>query len=118
MSELAKFGMRVRALRHLQGLTQESLSEKIDRAVSAVSAIERGETRPSFETLLRLSRALEVPLAELFNFEGAESETARVIYLTTLSFVAKSLPTEDLIVAAEIVKMLAMARPFAKGKVP
>ena len=116
MNELAKLGIRVRTLRNLRGYTQDRLSEKIDRAVSAVSAIERGETRPKFETLVRLSEALEVPLAELFNFEGAEKEPARVIYLTTLSVIAKSLPTEDLIVAAELVKMLAMARPFAKEK--
>ncbi len=84
--------------------------------MSAVSAFELGGKRPSFETLVRLSEALEVPLAELFNFEGAEKESGRVAYLTILSVVAKDLPTEDLIVAAELIKMLAMARPYAKEK--
>jgi hypothetical protein len=49
MDELIKLGLRIKTLRRLQGDSQEKLSEKIDRTVSAFSTLERGETRKSRE---------------------------------------------------------------------
>lgn len=69
-----KFGQRVRSLRIEGGLTQEQLAERAGISVDFLSLIERGRNSPSFENLDELAGALEVSVAELFNFEGGRSE--------------------------------------------
>src|SRR3546814_5210426 len=54
-------GHRLPALRKERGLTQADLAELIGHSEVAVRSIERGASAPSFETLGRLTRALEVP---------------------------------------------------------
>lgn len=114
MDDLEKLGVRVRTLRKLNRYTQEQLSVKIDRAVSAVSALECGVPRPKFETLIRLSEALEVSLSDLFDFEGCRDEShrddiLRVAYLTTLTTLARNMNTAELGWATEVIR--SMSRP-------
>lgn len=121
MDDLAKFGVRIKTLRKLNRYTQEVLSEKIDRAVSAISSIERGQTRPSWETLVRMSAALEVPLCDLFDFEGCRDksyrdDSMRLAYMTVLTTLARDLGTQELGWVAEVVKTMAMARLEIKGE--
>jgi transcriptional regulator with XRE-family HTH domain len=66
MSLAREVGRCIRALRRQRGLTQAALAELIDRSEVAVRAIERGASAPSFETLERLTLALDVPAAGLF----------------------------------------------------
>jgi len=63
-----KFGKRLRTLRKQQNLTQEQLAEAADISVDFVSLVERGKNAPSFETLSRLAKALDVEVKELFDF--------------------------------------------------
>ena len=115
MNDLEKLGVRVKTLRKLSGDTQEQLSEKIDLAVSAVSSLECGTTRPSWEKLVRLSAALEVSLSDLFDFEGSRDESyrdesLRIAHMTTLTTLAGSLETPELGWAAEVVKTMSLRR--------
>ena len=48
-----------------KGLTQEVLSGRSDIGRTHLSAIERGERKPTLETLYRLSTALDVPMSVL-----------------------------------------------------
>ena len=63
-------------IRHLRGarfgpkMTQEDLAEKAGISVSFLSMIERGERSPHLETLGRIAKALQVPMSELFSFDG------------------------------------------------
>lgn len=63
------FGRRLRLLRRHQDLTQEQLAEAVEVSVEFISNIERGINAPSFETLEKLSTALDLPISELFNFK-------------------------------------------------
>jgi transcriptional regulator with XRE-family HTH domain len=65
-AHLEALGRRVRALRETMRLTQEALSLRCGISVSFASLLERGERSPSYETLIAISRALEVPVSELF----------------------------------------------------
>ncbi len=68
--ELQKnFGKRLRYLRRDRDLTQEQLAELIDLSVNAISLLERGRTSPSFETLVKLAKALNVDVGELLKFD-------------------------------------------------
>ncbi len=65
---------RIKTIRKLRRLTQEQLAQRVDRTVFAISQLERGKSLPSFETLERLSVALEVPVKEFFD-DGSEAAT-------------------------------------------
>jgi transcriptional regulator with XRE-family HTH domain len=65
-THLAALGRRVRTLRETLRLTQEAFALRCGISVSFASLLERGERSPSYETLIAIARALEVPAAELF----------------------------------------------------
>lgn len=55
-------GRVVARFRMEKGMTQEVLSGLADLARGHLAMIERGERKPTLETLYRISRALEVPM--------------------------------------------------------
>ena len=63
-----KFGKRLRYLRRDRDITQEKLSELTDISVHFISRLETGQSSPSLETIVKLARALDVEVAELFKF--------------------------------------------------
>ncbi|NOK13666.1 helix-turn-helix domain-containing protein [Corallococcus exercitus] len=75
-SSLLGLARRIRTLRERRGLTQEDFSARCDISVSFVSLLERGERNPSYDTLLQVAAALELPLWELFRLEDAEDAGA------------------------------------------
>ena len=64
-----RFGNRLRKLRKEAGFTQEELSEQAEISVDFVGMIERGIRSPSPETLEKLALALNVEIADLYNFD-------------------------------------------------
>src|SRR5262252_7935170 len=64
---------RIRALRERLGITQEELASRCGISVSFASLLERGQRSPSYETLLQIAEALEIPLAELFRTPSGPS---------------------------------------------
>lgn len=61
-------GARIKELRKKRGLTQEKLSEIIEIDPKHLSRIEVGKSYPSFETLDKISNALQVELKDFFEF--------------------------------------------------
>lgn len=63
------FGKLVREIRISKSLTQSELADigQFDR--NYIGMLERGERNPSLLTLVRLAKALDVPLQTLFNFQ-------------------------------------------------
>lgn len=61
-------GGRIRELRKGLKMSQEQLSEKIDVDPRYVSRIELGKCFPSLETLENISRALNVEMRDLFDY--------------------------------------------------
>ncbi|MCR0983828.1 helix-turn-helix domain-containing protein [Roseomonas populi] len=68
----AELGTRLRALRQSREMTLEVLAEAAGLDKGYLSRLERGLKNPSIATVLRLSEALEVPVAELFGERLAE----------------------------------------------
>ena len=56
--------------RKAAGLTQLALSKQAKLSKSQISNIERKNANPNLETLEDLARALNVPLADLLNYEA------------------------------------------------
>lgn len=67
-----RFGQRLKSLRNRAGLTQEELAAHADISVDFLSLVERGINAPSFETLEKLAKALDVPVQQLFDFEDLD----------------------------------------------
>jgi transcriptional regulator with XRE-family HTH domain len=62
-------GERLRALREEKHLSQGQIEKRSGLLRCYISRVENGHTVPSLETLEKMSRALEIPLYQLF-YEG------------------------------------------------
>lgn len=58
-------GRVIARLRTEKGVTQEVLSGLSDIGRTHLSAIERGERKPTLETLYRISNALDMPMSAI-----------------------------------------------------
>ena len=63
----AQFAENLRRLRLAAGLTQQALSDRMQMEPAELSRLERGGRNPRLRTLVRVSRGLDVTLAELLH---------------------------------------------------
>jgi transcriptional regulator with XRE-family HTH domain len=70
-------GLRVKAARTQQGLTQAQLAEHIDKAFETISNIERGKTAPNFSTLADIAAVLKMPIRDFFDVDGDDLSDGR-----------------------------------------
>jgi transcriptional regulator with XRE-family HTH domain len=66
----------LRAVRRQRGLTLESLAEQTGLTKSYLSKIERRQSTPSIAVALKVARALDVDVAQLFSEETADEKIA------------------------------------------
>ena len=66
---LTMLGKRIADLRAKRGFTQEQLAEKLEYSPNHISKLESARTNPSFELLVNISKALNIEIKELFNFD-------------------------------------------------
>ena len=62
-------GKRISSLRQKRGLTQEKLAEITGYSPNHISKLESSRTKPSFDLLVGIAKALRVEIKELFNFD-------------------------------------------------
>jgi len=74
-------GKRIRDERLLLRLTLEQLAERIDKSINFVGQIERGEGKPSVETLVDIANALGKTVDSLLkdSMKKEDDDTAREI---------------------------------------
>lgn len=70
-------GERIKKKRMVLGMSQEELAEKIDRATKYCSDIERGMCGMSIETMIALSKALDMTMDYMIFGKSNELEEAR-----------------------------------------
>ena len=59
-------GRRIQELRREAGYTQERMAERVEMLASNYARIEQGRQNVTVDTLVRVARALDVPIIELF----------------------------------------------------
>lgn len=106
--------LRIKSIRQRRNLTQEQLAERVERSVDTISNLERGISLPSFETLERLAKVLQVPFREFFQFDDLNEGRRRSALLMALTDAARTLGDDDLEVAVKQVEALAAARGMAQ----
>lgn len=62
-------GNRIRELRKAKGWTQEQLAEAAGLHYSYIGGVERGNRNISLETLEKISKGLQVPVEQIFQFK-------------------------------------------------
>jgi transcriptional regulator with XRE-family HTH domain len=87
-------GRRIRSLRKAKGWTQEELGKQADTSYKFLGEIERGVQNPSFTVLVKVARALEVKLPELFRFES-EGLNRKGIESSLIGII-KTLPDDEI----------------------
>ncbi|WP_221967834.1 helix-turn-helix domain-containing protein [Rhizobium leguminosarum] len=107
MTSGKQIGSLVRQLRKAQGMTQIELAEAIGRTMDAVSMIERGNSVPSVETLIALSKVLNSSIESLLLPEDAQITPARRDKINQGYAVLASLPDDKLLIAVDQLKALA-----------
>lgn len=63
-----KLGARLKCFRNERKLTQEELALESGLNRAYIGYIERGERRPSIETMAKIAKTLKIKLYELFKF--------------------------------------------------
>ena len=66
---LLALGKHLRSIRESKGISQAQLSYTADVSFNQIGRIERGEVNVTASTLFAISKALEISLTEVFNFE-------------------------------------------------
>lgn len=64
-----KLGKRIKELRKDNELTQEQLAEKSGLSLDFVGKIEVAISKPSLDSIVAISKALDVNVASIFSFE-------------------------------------------------
>ena len=99
---------QVRSLRRAKGLTQDQLAAEIGRTTEAVSNIERGKSLPAIDTLIAISRALDIPVRDLFPEAGGEETNPKRLRLEAqMASALRSLTDRQFEVALAQVRALA-----------
>ena len=97
-----QLGARIRALRGRRGLTQSELAELVEKSGHLISLIERGLSPPKLNLLERLSDEFGFPLRDLVDFEDGDECPERAALMAKIVDIARTLPTEDLAHAADV----------------
>lgn len=82
------FGRQIKSYRKALRLSQEELAERCGLHSTYIGQIERGEKNASLESIQKLSRGLNIPIAKLFEcftIDTNESTPAAKIYYTVLN---------------------------------
>ncbi len=103
---------QIRQWRARHGMTQADLAVRSGISVSFISMIERGERSPSYDTLVQMANALDVPLSELFRGDG--QDPAEDGYFRMLVDFAQSARLSR----RQVEQLIAVGRAMFQGREP
>lgn len=86
------FGARIKELREEQGLTQESLAEKVGVEYQTINRIENGVYFTNYTNLEKFAKAFNVSIDELFNYSHIKKKPNLIKEIT--KFLESSDPNE------------------------
>ena len=98
-----KLGERIRKERLAVGITQEVLSEQAGISVSFLGQVERGERKPSLETVVNIANSLGVTVDFLLSDSYRTSSNSLVDELT---YLIRETPEKDIRTVIEVTKTI------------
>ena len=96
-------GKKIRQLRLEKGFSQEQLSEKIDISPRHMCTIENGNSFPSIETFVNISKILDIDINSFFNLniDNKDSLRKEIYDLVQTSSRSELQLIKDIIVAVQ-----------------
>ncbi|MCT4631066.1 helix-turn-helix domain-containing protein [Winogradskyella sp.] len=83
----SQLAIRVKALRHKRGMSQEFLAEESGLSLRTIQRIEKGESNPTGDSLKRLANALDITADELMDWAVKEDKKYLIfLNLSALTF--------------------------------
>ncbi len=70
-------GKKIKQIRIEKGLSQEKLSEQIDISPRQMCTIENGNSFPSIETFVKISKVLDININDFFNLGKGKNNKLR-----------------------------------------
>lgn len=92
MQNNINIGDNIRFFRKKRGYTQEQLAEKSSLSLNFISAVERGTKGITFNKLLQIASALNVPLTTLV---APQTKTEKIHYIEELEHELQQLSSTD-----------------------
>ena len=68
MNELILLGKKIAEIRTGKGLTQEKLAEMVNYSANHIAKLESARTNPSFDLLVKIAKAMSIPVKDLFDY--------------------------------------------------
>lgn len=106
-----KLGERIRKERLTLGITQEVLSEQAGISVSFLGQVERGERKPSLETVVNIANSLGVTVDFLLS---DSYQTGPRPLVDELTFLIRETPEKDIKTVIEVTKTILRERKKRK----
>ena len=75
MNELILLGKKIAEIRTGKGLTQEKLAEMVNYSANHIAKLESARTNPSFDLLVKIAKAMSIPVKDLFDYNFASSSS-------------------------------------------
>jgi len=97
-----KLGERIRKERLAVGITQEVLSEQAGISVSFLGQVERGERKPSLETVVNIANSLGVTV----DFLLMDSYRTSKSLVDELTYLIRETPEKDIRTVIEVTKTI------------
>ncbi|MCM8809203.1 MAG: helix-turn-helix transcriptional regulator [Candidatus Omnitrophica bacterium] len=100
-----ELGKKIKEIRKIKKFTQAELAWKIKVSPNFIGLIERGEKMPSLETLIKISKALEIPISyffEEFKYQIPEED----ILIKKISSLLKETSEEDKKIIYKLIKSI------------
>lgn len=86
MNELTLIGRKVADIRNKHGLTQEKLAELVNYSTNHIAKLESARTKPSFDLLVKIAKAMNVEIKDLFDFDDTNTiEYMRQYLMNTIN---------------------------------
>lgn len=102
-----RFAKILKRLREYRGISQERLAEYAKRSTDAISNLERGVSLPSYDMIIDLADAMDLPPSDFFPTTEDEKQSE---LLSLLLANARDLSDSDLKIAIDQVSALRMGR--------
>ena len=99
-----KFGVRLKEFRNLRGISQEHLALKARVNVSFLGQIERGNKKPTIDTIEKLLKALDVSFKVFFDFQDFDAQNMDLSIIDKIIYELKTRSVEEQQLMYDIMK--------------
>ncbi len=104
-----KLGEKIRLIRKSKNLSQEHVAFSAEISSTFLGQVERGNKKPTIETLVKISKALDVEIIDLFTFDAPQTiidekeQNKSVVAINTL---LKSMDEESIEEILKVIKAM------------